>query len=96
MTLHDNSKSLTDLPHDTVDFDTGSSDLFLPSPKCDSSCSGHKQYNPDASSTAHNLSKTFSLAFGDGTTGIVHGDQFTDVVSIAGLTVWRTVVGLTA
>jgi cathepsin D len=83
--LHDDSKPLTDPRHDTVDFDTGSSDLFLPSPSCDSNCSGHKQYNPGASSTAQNLSKPFSLAFGDGAT--VDGDQFTDVVSIAGLTV---------
>ncbi|KAN0111701.1 eukaryotic aspartyl protease [Russula decolorans] len=75
----------------TVDFDTGSSDLFLPSPSCDSNCSGHKQYNPGASSTAQNLSKPFSLAFGDGAT--VDGDQFTDVVSIAGLTAKSQTLG---
>lgn len=83
--LYDDSKSLTDPRHDTVDLDTGSSDLFLPSPSCDSSCSGHKQYNPGASSTAHRLSESFALAYGDGST--VFGEQFTDVVSIAGLTV---------
>ena len=83
--LHDGSKPLTYPRHDTVDFDTGSSDLFLPSPGCKKSCSGHKRYNPGASSTAQNLCKPFSLAFGDGST--VDGDQFTDVVSIAGLTV---------
>ncbi|KAI0280403.1 acid protease [Russula aff. rugulosa BPL654] len=75
----------------TVDFDTGSSDLFLPSPSCDSSCSGHKVYDPNASSTAHNISKTFSLGFGDGST--VDGDQFTDVVSIAGLTAKSQTLG---
>jgi len=75
----------------TVDFDTGSSDLFLPSPSCDSSCSGHKSYDPNASSTAHDLSKTFSLAFGDGST--VDGEQFTDVVSIAGLTAKSQTLG---
>jgi len=68
-----------------VDFDTGSSDLFLPSPICGSDCSGHSLYDPSASSTAQELSKTFLLAFGDGST--VEGEQFTDVVSIAGLTV---------
>jgi cathepsin D len=83
--LYDDSKPLTHPRHDTVDFDTGSSDLFLPSPGCDSSCSGHRLYDPDASSTAHDLSKPFSLSYGDGST--VHGNQFTDVVSIAGLTV---------
>ena len=92
--LHDDLKPATDPRHDTVDFDTGSSDLFLPSPSCDSSCSGHTLYDPNTSSTAQNISKTFSLAFGDGST--VDGDQFTDVVSIAGLTVRRTVFGLTA
>jgi cathepsin D len=83
--LYDDSKPPTDPGHDAVDFDTGSSDLFLPSPSCGSTCSGHNLYDPDASSTSQNLSKTFSLAFGDGST--VEGDQFTDVVSIAGLTV---------
>lgn len=83
--LYDDSKPLTGPRHDTVDFDTGSSDLFLPSPSCNSNCTGHKLYNPNASSTAHDLSKPFSLAFGDGST--VEGEQFTDVVSIAGLTV---------
>jgi len=83
--LHDDPKPLTDPRHDTVDFDTGSSDFFLPSPSCDLSCSGHKLYDPHTSSTAQALSKTFSLAFGDGSA--VEGNQFTDVVSIAGLTV---------
>jgi len=38
-----------------------------------------------ASSTAKDLSKPFSLGFEDGSTA--KGEQFTDVVSIAGLTV---------
>ena len=91
-TLYDDSKPLIH-PYDTVDFDTGSSDLFLPSTSCDSSCSGHKLYDPGASSTAQDLSKTFSLAYGGG--GTVDGEQYTDVVSIAGLTVWKPVFGLT-
>lgn len=75
----------------TVDFDTGSSDLFLPSPNCDSSCSGHKQYDPHASSTAQDLSMPYSLSFGDGST--VDGRQFTDVVSIAGMTAKSQTLG---
>jgi cathepsin D len=74
-----------------VDFDTGSSDLFLPSSKCGSSCSGHKAYDPNASSTAHDLYTTFSLAYGDGSTAT--GEQFTDVVSIAGLTAKSQTLG---
>jgi cathepsin D len=79
------SKPLSDPRHDTVDFDTGSSDLFLPTPMCGANCSGHKLYDPSASSTAKDLLKTFSLSYVDGST--VEGEQFTDVVSIAGLTV---------
>ena len=69
----------------TVDFDTGSSDLFLPSIDCGSTCSGHQTYDPSASSSSQDLGKTFALAYGDGST--VSGEQYTDEVSIAGLTV---------
>ena len=68
-----------------MDFDTGSSDLFVPLTTCGSTCAGHKSYNPDASSTSKDLGKTFSLAYGGGST--VQGEVYTDVVSIAGLTV---------
>ena len=51
----------------TVDFDTGSADLFLPSPECVSdTCSGHKPYDTSSSSTSEDLGQTFSLGFGDG------------------------------
>ena len=84
---HYGQSPLPDSWHDAVDFDTGSSDLFLPSSKCGESCSGHKIYVPTASSTAQDLGQTFSLAFGDGSS--VLGDKYTDVVNIAGLTVCR-------
>jgi hypothetical protein len=48
-------------------------------------CSSHTLYDPSASKTAHDLSKTFSLSYGDGSTA--GGEQFTDDVKIAGLTV---------
>jgi len=67
-----------------VVFDTGSSDLFLPSPGCGVNCLRHTLYDPGASSTSRSLFKTFSLSFQDGSTA--HGEQFTDVVRIAGLT----------
>ncbi|KAH7922358.1 Asp-domain-containing protein [Leucogyrophana mollusca] len=75
----------------TVDFDTGSSDLFLPGPNCGTTCGGHATYTPKSSSTAKDLSKTFSLAYGDGST--VKGEQWTDTVSIAGLKATKQTVG---
>ena len=68
-----------------MDFDTGGSDLFVLSTTCGETCAGHKLYNPSASSTSKDLGKTFSLTYGDGST--VQGKQYTDVVSIVGLTV---------
>jgi len=72
----------------TVDFDTGSSDLFLPGPDCDSSCDGHTTYTTDG---ATKTGDTFNLAFGDGST--VNGDVFTDSVTVAGLTAESQALG---
>ncbi|KAL5507783.1 hypothetical protein ACEPAH_5401 [Sanghuangporus vaninii] len=69
----------------SVDFDTGSSDLFVPSTACtDANCAGHKKFNTAASSTAVDQRETFSIEFADGST--VSGEVFHDTVSIAGLT----------
>lgn len=68
-------------------FDTGSSDTFLPSKSCNSSCDGHKRYDPTASKTAVDLNKTFELGFGGSTDATLSGEQYNDTVSIAGLTV---------
>ena len=70
-----------------MDFDTGSSDLFLPGPFCQETCSGHTVYDPSESHSASDTEKSFHLKFGDGSTAIVEG--YTDVVSIAGLSVSR-------
>ncbi|KAG8797102.1 hypothetical protein FRC20_005065, partial [Serendipita sp. 405] len=75
----------------TVDFDTGSSDLFLPSSSCGSTCSGHTAYKSSSSSTSKSLGKKFSLSYGDGST--VSGDQFKDTVKIAGLTAKSQTLG---
>jgi cathepsin D len=75
----------------TVDFDTGSSDTFLPGRNCRVNCQGHKVYNTAASSTAVDTGDTFSLAFGDGST--VSGEIFTDTVTIGSLTASRQAVG---
>ncbi|EGN96394.1 hypothetical protein SERLA73DRAFT_76353 [Serpula lacrymans var. lacrymans S7.3] len=76
----------------TVDFDTGSSDLFLPGPECGSTCGGHTLYSPNASSTSKDLGRTFSLSYGDGST--VSGEQYSDSVQIAGYTATSQTLGV--
>ncbi|KAI0048764.1 acid protease [Auriscalpium vulgare] len=76
----------------TVDFDTGSSDLFLPGAQCISNCQGHTPYDPTASSTSHDRGTTFSLAYGDGST--VSGKQYSDDVTVAGLTATGQALGV--
>jgi len=52
----------------TVDFDTGSSDFFLPGKSCTANCEGHAIYDTSASSTSVDKDQTFSLKYGDGST----------------------------
>ncbi|KAI9464474.1 acid protease [Lactarius psammicola] len=73
----------------TVDFDTGSSDIFLPSTGCDSSCDGHARYDPSVSGVDRN--KSFKLKYGDGSA--VSGEQYDDTVSIAGLIAYNQTLG---
>ncbi|KAH9161573.1 acid protease [Lactarius sanguifluus] len=75
----------------TVDFDTGSSDLFLPGSDCDSTCSGHTLYDPSSSSASSDAGKTFELRYGDGST--VSGEQYTDTVTLAGFKATRQRLG---
>ncbi|KAI0308568.1 aspartic peptidase domain-containing protein [Amylostereum chailletii] len=74
-----------------IDFDTGSSDLFLPGASCGSTCAGHTLYNPNSSTTAKSLGMSFSLAYGDGST--VSGTQYTDTVSVGGIKVAGQTLG---
>ncbi|EMD33591.1 hypothetical protein CERSUDRAFT_117693 [Gelatoporia subvermispora B] len=68
-----------------IDFDTGSSDLWVPSSTCTSStCSSKKKYTASKSSTSAKKSGTFSIQYGDGST--VSGPINTDTVSVAGIT----------
>ncbi|KAF7324503.1 Acid protease [Mycena kentingensis (nom. inval.)] len=68
-----------------IDFDTGSSDLWVPSAACTSStCSSKSQYTADDSSTSSKESGSFSIQYGDGST--VSGPIFTDTVTVAGVT----------
>ncbi|OSD07013.1 acid protease [Trametes coccinea BRFM310] len=69
-----------------IDFDTGSSDLWVPSSSCRSStCSPKNKYTASSSSTGSKKSGTFSIEYGDGST--VSGPIYTDTVDVAGVTV---------
>ena len=60
-----------------IDFDTGSSDLWVPSSDCSSSvCSKKTKYDASSSSTSSKKSGTFSIQYGDGST--VSGPIYTD------------------
>ncbi|EKM60319.1 uncharacterized protein PHACADRAFT_132810 [Phanerochaete carnosa HHB-10118-sp] len=69
----------------TIDFDTGSSDLWVPSASCtDSICSGKNKYDASKSSTSAQQSGTFTIVYGDQST--VTGPIYSDDVAVAGLT----------
>ncbi|XP_040841210.1 cathepsin E isoform X2 [Ochotona curzoniae] len=69
----------------TVIFDTGSSNLWVPSVYCTSpACQTHPQFRPSQSNTYSEVGTPFSIAYGTGSlTGIIGSDQ----VSVEGLTV---------
>ncbi|XP_004710817.1 gastricsin [Echinops telfairi] len=60
-------------------FDTGSSNLWVPSVYCQSqACTGHKRFNPSQSSTYSTNGQTFSLQYGSGSlTGLFGYDTLT-------------------
>ncbi|KAI0633574.1 acid protease [Trametes polyzona] len=69
-----------------IDFDTGSSDLWVPSSSCRSStCSNKKKYTASASSTGSKKSGSFQIQYGDGST--VSGPVYTESVNVAGISV---------
>ncbi|KAJ9126685.1 hypothetical protein QFC24_001715 [Naganishia onofrii] len=70
-----------------MDFDTGSSDLWVPG---SSGGTGNK-YTPSASSTSKDQGRTFSISYGDGST--TSGEVYTDTVTVAGLTAKSQAVG---
>lgn len=69
----------------TVIFDTGSSNLWVPSVYCSSpACKTHPVFHPSQSSTYEEVGNHFSIQYGTGSlTGIIGADQ----VSVEGLTV---------
>ncbi|KAJ6453581.1 acid protease [Mycena sanguinolenta] len=69
-----------------IDFDTGSSDLWVPSSSCTSStCSSKSKFKSSSSSTYKKQSGTFSIQYGDGST--VSGPIASDTVAVAGVKV---------
>ncbi|TFK91595.1 acid protease [Polyporus arcularius HHB13444] len=68
-----------------IDFDTGSSDLWVPSVNCTSStCNGKHKYDGKASTTSARKSGQFSISYGDGSS--VSGPVYTETVTVAGVT----------
>ncbi|NXE92803.1 CATE protein, partial [Menura novaehollandiae] len=69
----------------TVVFDTGSSNLWVPSVYCASkACAGHTRFQPTQSSTYQVIGTPFSIQYGTGSlTGIIGSDQ----VVVEGVTV---------
>ncbi|XP_062996460.1 embryonic pepsinogen-like [Elgaria multicarinata webbii] len=67
----------------TVVFDTGSSNLWVPSTYCQSSaCQNHNTFNPSQSSTYRSTQQTISIQYG---TGSMKGLLGYDTVTVSGL-----------
>ncbi|XP_036434265.1 pepsin-3-like [Colossoma macropomum] len=76
----------------TVIFDTGSSNLWVPSVSCsDEACQNHKKFDPADSSTFKNASEALSIAYG---TGSMTGYLAYDTVTVGGLSVKDQIFGL--
>ncbi|KAJ8472586.1 hypothetical protein ONZ45_g16604 [Pleurotus djamor] len=74
-----------------VDFDTGSSDLFLPASTCNVNCEGHTLWKTSSSSTIRSLGRSFRLAFAG--PSVVSGTLVQDTVDLGGLTATEQDVG---
>ncbi|XP_065540487.1 pepsin A-like [Lathamus discolor] len=76
----------------TVIFDTGSSNLWVPSVYCASlSCSNHRRFNPAKSSTFISTNESLYIAYG---TGSMSGVLGYDTVKVADIEVYNQIFGL--
>ncbi|XP_027388183.1 pregnancy-associated glycoprotein 2-like [Bos indicus x Bos taurus] len=75
-----------------VNFDTGSSDLWVPSVDCQSpSCSKHKRFDPQKSTTFQPLNQKIELVYGSGSMKGVLGS---DTIQIGNLVIVNQIFGL--
>ncbi|XP_033988712.1 pepsin A-like [Trematomus bernacchii] len=75
-----------------VVFDTGSSNLWIPSIYCNSpACNNHDKFNPSTSSTFRNNGHSLSIQYG---TGSMTGFLGYDTVTVGGLAVKNQMIGL--
>ncbi|XP_074852111.1 pepsin A-like [Carettochelys insculpta] len=76
----------------TVIFDTGSSNLWVPSVYCSSAaCSNHNKFNPDDSSTYRSANENLSIQYG---TGSMTGILGYDTVQVGGIVDTNQIFGL--
>lgn len=76
-----------------VDFDTGSSDIWVPWTRCTSSCGTHKRFDDSKSSTYRAMgSRTWQLSYGDGS-GVL-GYTAVDAVHLGNVTQPQQLIGL--
>nr|ABX89619.1 pepsinogen [Diplodus sargus] len=76
----------------SVIFDTGSSNLWIPSVYCSSqACQNHKKFNPQQSSTFKWGNQQLSIQYG---TGSMTGYLASDVVEVGGISVANQVFGI--
>ncbi|KAI8989890.1 aspartic peptidase domain-containing protein, partial [Trametes punicea] len=68
-----------------LDFDTGSSDLWVWSSALSQASSGHNIYDPHKSSTAKKAAGTWNITYGDGSSA--SGNVYTDIVTVADIAI---------
>ncbi|KAF9973082.1 hypothetical protein BGZ73_003724 [Actinomortierella ambigua] len=74
----------------TVNFDTGSSDIWFPSTECTLAvCKQHTQFDPKRSSTFKGDGRPWEITYGDGSSA--SGILASDMVNVGGISIRQTV-----